>query len=546
MSYLTDHNYTDRDVTERLDDRQVKNSDGGYVYQIDMWARARRFLVLGTEGGTYYASEFDITKENVRNLEGCIKQNGEGFVAMLYNMRDRVPKRQTIFYALALAVTLGDQKTKEKARYNFHHIVRTGSDLLQFVEFVDKMRGWGRSLQKMVSGWYEHHQLRGSLTYQVLKYQNRNGWSHKDVLRMCHYGCHGQLPDVNNSTLRWVVGRDLGVNRIDDDAKGLRGRNYPATDEMHPMIKAYEEMKRIDSVHRASAIIAQHGFTHEMVMNKFKNSVETWAALFPRMPMTAMIRNLGKMTQVGLLSPFSPNNDPVVEKLNRENVIKSKVHPIQMLMAYTTYKSGRGIRGNLEWNPVEPIVDALEEGFYSSFGNVESTDKNTLIAIDVSPSMEGNPIVGCPGLDARMGAACLAMATARTEAKYHIVAFAGRIETLGLTAKDSIQQAMNRTRGLSWNYTDCSKPFEYAIQNKLNVDTFIVITDNETNSGSHPKYVMNQYRKKFNPDAKLIVIGMTATDFSIADPEDKGMLDIVGFDSAAPNLIKQFVLGELG
>ena len=32
--------------------------------------------------------------------------------------------------------------------------------------------------------------------------------------------------------------------------------------------------------------------------------------------------------------------------------------------------------------------------------------------------------------------------------------------------------------------------------------------------------------------AKLVVSGMTASDFSIADPRDAGMLDIAGFDAA--------------
>ena len=36
---------------------------------------------------------------------------------------------------------------------------------------------------------------------------------------------------------------------------------------------------------------------------------------------------------------------------------------------------------------------------------------------------------------------------------------------------------------------------------------------------------------------------MTSTGFSIADPNDAGMLDIVGFDSAGPALISGFIGG---
>jgi 60 kDa SS-A/Ro ribonucleoprotein len=37
---------------------------------------------------------------------------------------------------------------------------------------------------------------------------------------------------------------------------------------------------------------------------------------------------------------------------------------------------------------------------------------------------------------------------------------------------------------------------------------------------------------------------MTATEFSIADPSDAGMLDVVGFDTATPQLITDFSAGK--
>lgn len=46
-------------------------------------------------------------------------------------------------------------------------------------------------------------------------------------------------------------------------------------------------------------------------------------------------------------------------------------------------------------------------------------------------------------------------------------------------------------------------------------------------------------------NAKLIVCGMTSNGFTIADPDDAGMLDMAGFDSAAPEVIRNFVLGNI-
>ena len=43
---------------------QVPNSAGGYSWSVDDWTRLRRFLVLGSEGGTFYASEQTLTLAN--------------------------------------------------------------------------------------------------------------------------------------------------------------------------------------------------------------------------------------------------------------------------------------------------------------------------------------------------------------------------------------------------------------------------------------------------------------------------------------------------
>lgn len=74
------------------------------------------------------------------------------------------------------------------------------------------------------------------------------------------------------------------------------------------------------------------------------------------------------------------------------------------------------------------------------------------------------------------------------------------------------------------------------------IDAFVILTDNETWSGKpHPAQALASYRKAMGIDAKLIVVGMTATGFTIADPRDAGMLDVVGFDTATPEIMREFI-----
>lgn len=97
---------------------------------------------------------------------------------------------------------------------------------------------------------------------------------------------------------------------------------------------------------------------------------------------------------------------------------------------------------------------------------------------------------------------------------------------------------------LPFGGTDCALPMLHALQRGLAIDTFVVYTDNETWAGDiHPHQALRRYRERTGIDAKLIVVGMTATEFSIADPSAPGMLDVAGFDTAVPALVMDFARG---
>ena len=69
----------------------------------------------------------------------------------------------------------------------------------------------------------------------------------------------------------------------------------------------------------------------------------------------------------------------------------------------------------------------------------------------------------------------------------------------------------------------------------------MIITDSETWAGEiHPAEALRQYRDKTGIAAKLAVVAITSNGFTIADPDDGGMLDVVGFDATAPQIIADF------
>lgn len=542
--------------SESADSRQVENSAGGYAFTLDKWGRLTRFLILGAEGGTYYIGERQLTKENAACIQECLDEDGKRTVAEIVEISEsgRAPKNEPAIFALALAASHNDTETRREALANLSKVCRIGTHLFQFVASVQELRGGGRALRRAVAAWYTNRPAH-NLGYQVVKYRQRkigkNAWSHRDVLRKFARGYLKDAAGSSEAVIRYAVHGVEGMG-----PREANGRSYPAVAELPGIVQGFEALQKAESVKEAAKLISEHRLTHEMVPTQFKNDVGVWDALLEHMPMGAMVRNLAKMTAVGLLKPFSDASKFVVAKLaDEEQIRRSRMHPLGFLSAVRLYGSGHGMRGNLTWEPVPQITDGVEGAYYLAFSNIEPTGKNILLALDASGSMTWNNIAGVPGITPRAGSAAMAMCTARSEENYHFMAFTRSrlwnandpgISPLNITRSDRLDAVIQKIESVTPGGTDCSLPMLWALENKVNVDVFQVYTDNETWAGKiHPHQALQEYRRKINPDARLIVVGMESNGFTIADPSDAGMLDVVGFDTAAPAVMADFARGNL-
>jgi len=522
---------------------QVRNSGGGYSWAVDDWTRLDRFLILGAEGGTYYITERDLVKQNHDALIRCIKADGIRAVNRIVEISGagRAPKNDPTIFALALVVTHGDAQAKAHAFANLSKVCRIGTHLFHFAEYVNALRGWGRGLRNAVGRWYISREA-NDLAHQAVKYQQRDGWSHSDLLRLAH----PKAPSVqHDAVFRWMLtGADsLGEREVKRKVRGKdRLAKYAAVGELPKLIKAFEQVKRATNVIQVVKLIDEFDLPREAIPTQWLNEVAVWDALLANMPMTAMIRNLGKMTSIGLVHPFSEAAKLIVRKLSDETVLKrARIHPLAVLIAEKVYAQGRGDKGSLTWKPVPRIIDALDEAFYATFQNVEPCGKPMLLALDVSGSMGGGSVAGSC-LTPREASAAMALVTAATEQEYHIMGFSSRFMPLNITPRMRLDDVVKRISKLPFEATDCGLPMIWARENAVNVSAFITYTDSETWAGKiHPAQALRQYRSEFVNDAKAVVVGMTSNGFTIADPNDRGMLDVVGFDTSAPAVIADFV-----
>src|SRR3954452_8211366 len=192
---------------------QDPNSAGGHAWTVDDWTRLRRFLVLGSEGGSYYASEWTLTRENAKSVEACVRGDGVRAVGEIVRVstEGRAPKNDPALYALALAAGLGDVETRRAALQALPRVARPGTHPFQFALFVEGFRGWGRSLRGAVGRWYTAQPV-DALAYQAVKYRQRQGVTHRDLLRLAHparrVGAGNPELDVSDEHARlfeWIV-----------------------------------------------------------------------------------------------------------------------------------------------------------------------------------------------------------------------------------------------------------------------------------------------------------------------------------------------------
>lgn len=532
-SYKIEHNTP---VGEKWSDYQVKNNSGGYVYQVDNKNRLERFLILGTDGGTYYVNEKDITKQNVDFLVKLISNDPKLVLDTVLDVSSngRAYRNDAAIFVLALVLVHGSRSDKSIAASITPQIARTATHVFELAQYLENLGGWGRAKRTAIVNWFTS-KTRDDLAYQAVKYRQRNGWTLRDLMRLSH------PVGVDQSVGKFILGKYAG--KFSDYDPSMPG-----------IIHGFTEMQNNSDLDDVLETLNRYpSLPWETVPTQFLKEPAVWKKIFLNNQLNgqALVRNVTRMAKIGAFEDSWFRNAYASKLADETMIARTKVHPLQYLLASVTYDQGQMDRHNgyywiadrrKSWTTRQTISDALSAGFDASFKTVVPAGKQTMIGLDVSGSMS-SPALGID-LSAAEVAAAMAMVTLRTEPNTHIYGFANSLTKFNFTNKDSFATILSKTRNLNFGSTNPSLLMNHAQSRKIDVDTFIIITDNEVNTGNHPSQALRSYRGNMGKDAKLVVVGVTATDFTIADPNDRGMLDVVGFDTNAPKVIADFSAGR--
>lgn len=238
--------------------------------------------------------------------------------------------------------------------------------------------------------------------------------------------------------------------------------------------------------------------TWETILSAHGNNSETWGYLIENnlLGYMATLRNLRNIL---LANPY--NISKVLDNIkNKEKVLKSKQLPFRYYSAYKALKE--------EYLLDDKIKEALEDGIKHSLDNIKKLKGTTLIAADVSGSMN-SPIsfrsdIKCSEI------AVVMMAIGNYICEDAIISTFDNSFTLYNIKKENGILANAEKVNINGGWTDISLPIKYVISTKKKVDRIIILSDNEINRGYDVtcQSFINEYRKKVNPNVWVHAIDM--------------------------------------
>ena len=458
----------------RIDPDQVPNNAGGFVWQISDREQVIRYLIIGSEGGNFYQTPQQVsstcascvlrmtrTPDNFKWLIETIRQ---------VSMEGRAAKQESTLLALATAIVFARTPAEKTEALNaVKDCVRILTHMYMLIGYIKIFSkaghptlaapatdtsskvvtvgsGLGRGIRR-VFGDYFYSRTGIEIANLMTKYQNREGWTIKDVLTLIHIDPKKMKDDGGRLAIE-------NVFKTKEEFATILAKAPPTAEPTKTLLSAIKEIHTIaerplqpatnpslaslsnyqysEELNRIVQLINQVGLCREQLPSQLFKQRKVWEALLTNkgangkgkgMPLTALIRNLGKLStdEIKIIEARTARDQSPAGKqayafaapattaaaipvfplghaqhyteyifrriTDARDIKRTKIHPYNILVAMLIYKKGSGDKGGMMWTPNIHIVDALDRAFKLAFQNITPTGKRIKIALDVSGSM---------------------------------------------------------------------------------------------------------------------------------------------------------------
>ena len=297
-----------------------------------------------------------------------------------------------------------------------------------------------------------------------------------------------------------------------------------------------------DDLILACALIRKYRLAREHVPTHMMDSREVWMALLQNMGATAMLRNLNKLTSLGLLNNDAPGSALLRKKLqDLPGLEQARVGPLDILVSADVYSQGTGELGKLTWTPQPWVITALDECFsaytlHLAQSSVPSKYR-VLLGIDLRASM----LVKVGSTTGRKAAAATALVWKRLNPHWRFVGFSenGCIP-IEIDAGTTLVECLRLFESITPGPADIGSLLADAADKLEVYDAIVAFTSQGSFRSSEPlENQMSLYRQIVKcHDSALFSVTMSATpSCTIETDEDLGLHDCVFSSSLLEELL---------
>jgi len=478
--------------------------------------------------------------------------------------------RDALLFALNVCIKIDNKTAKSSAYQQLVDIVHNADDFFDMLDShfqvnkktksagrVSAKWGMGRGMRTFIQRWY-NKQDPYDLVMETCRVKKKHSWSHKDIIKLAHV----KSSDKAVAVILMAIVQGL--------AKTVE--MYKESPEAQPIldyIACVEEFKRCRDPVLAVQQIRQHSFDIDIVPSELLVYTEVWEAAVSRLPLRRVLAHLKSMVRHNLLLR---GDCPVLEKVrglvcDPLALAASKLQPAEILRYErrnvasgwkhppTTNKSDIEEKEYLKTTsiPNRRLTEALKAMLKHSFKNVVKLNKKVLICVDTRDKMLTSRCWKSDSVTSSQAAAVtiLSLVAAKCDVTLTTVIegegrHAGDIVVIPLTDTDNMETLGRKMREANGGVPKNIHAVNYAVSSKKQFDLILHITDSHTADVDSKLLwpALVKYRERGGTITRYVMMAVSTSSVSSADPRDPGMLDIAGWTPDAVRVIQAFLKEE--
>ncbi|HWE94485.1 MAG TPA: TROVE domain-containing protein [Tepidisphaeraceae bacterium] len=491
----------------------TRNEAGGLAYTLPPKHALAQYAATGCLNATFYASA---DEQLATVLELCKQVEPEFIARTALYARSKGYMKDLPALLCAVLASRGPGLLAEvfdrviddaKMLRNFVQIIRSG---------VTGRKSLGTLPKRLVLQWFEARD-----DAAIFRASVGNDPSLADVIKMVH-------PKPATKGREALFGY-------------LIGRPHNAAD-LPEIVMQYEAFKA-----QTATLVPDVPF---QMLTSLPLSEANWKDIARNAPWQMTRMNLNTFARHGVFADAELARLIADRLRNPELIVKAKVFPYQLMVAYTTVDAA-----------VPQIVrEALQDAMEVAISNVPRVKGDVYVFVDVSGSMQ-SPVTGhrtgsTTAVRCLDAAALLAASIVRQNPHATVLPFSDDVVYATLNPRDSVMSNAKLLASLPSGGTNCSAPLKELNRRQLRQGLepiLVYVSDNQSwidsplNATGQATATMKEWSafKARNPSAKMVCVDIQP--YGTVQAQDRpDVLNIGGFSDRVFDVIAKFADGTLG